>query len=195
MAATVKLDLACGRNPTDGYEGVDSRKLPGVKHVVDLTVYPWPWADDSVEAILCSHYVEHVADLVAFMNECGRILQPGGRLTIAHPYQHSDRAWQDPTHVRALNMVSWAYYDADSDIRKAMGDEYGSITCDFEIVNLDAILNPRVAMAYPDGVPTEILAHSVNVIDDLVVTMVKRAKVNWTHELEYGMALLDHEAL
>jgi len=55
----VKLDLGCGQNPREGYEGVD---LYGdkAKHKVDLFKFPWKFADNSVDEIHASHFLEHV---------------------------------------------------------------------------------------------------------------------------------------
>lgn len=168
----MKLDLACGTDCAEGFAGVDFRPLPGVEFVVDLTEYPWPWPDRFASALRCSHYVEHVVDLVAFMNEAHRILAPGGTMEIVHPYQHSDRAWQDPTHVRALNLRSWDYYNA-SELR-ALGHEYDAITADFEVLERDAIISPDLAEQYPDGVPDWMIVHCVNVISDVRVLLRKR---------------------
>lgn len=55
----VKLDLACGQSPREGFEGVDFL-APDVKHRVDLFKFPWPWADNSVDELHSSHFVEHL---------------------------------------------------------------------------------------------------------------------------------------
>ena len=44
----------CRPNLATG-EGVDSIAFKGVKHVVDLTITPWPWADSSVDEAHASH--------------------------------------------------------------------------------------------------------------------------------------------
>ena len=168
----MRLDLACGTDCAEGFDGVDWRPLPGVVHVWDLRDYPWPWPDESVEALRASHYVEHVVDLVAFMNEAHRVLVPGGSFEIIHPYQHSDRAWQDPTHVRALNMRSWDYYNA-AELRE-LGHDYDAITADFEVTEREAIISPDLAGQYPDGVPDFMIFHCVNVINDVRVVLKKR---------------------
>jgi predicted SAM-dependent methyltransferase len=54
----VKLDLGCGPNPKEGYIGVDIIKYPNVHKVLDLTK-PWPWKNNSVDEIHCSHFIEH----------------------------------------------------------------------------------------------------------------------------------------
>jgi predicted SAM-dependent methyltransferase len=57
----IRLDLACGQSPREGFEGVDFF-APNAKHKVDLLKFPWPWADNSVDEINCSHFVEHIPD-------------------------------------------------------------------------------------------------------------------------------------
>jgi hypothetical protein len=55
----LRLDLGCGQNPKDGFEGVD---LYGdkAKHKVNLFQFPFPFADSSVTEINCSHFMEHI---------------------------------------------------------------------------------------------------------------------------------------
>ena len=38
------------------------------------------------------------------------LLKDGGRFEIEVPYERALTAWQDPTHVRAMNEKSWLYY-------------------------------------------------------------------------------------
>ena len=56
---TVKLDLGCGQNPKEGFEGVDIRGGKA-KHVCDLFKFPWPFADESIDEIHASHFCEHI---------------------------------------------------------------------------------------------------------------------------------------
>lgn len=55
----VRLDLACGQTPKEGFEGVDYY-APNAKHKVNLFKFPFPWADNSVDEIHTSHFVEHI---------------------------------------------------------------------------------------------------------------------------------------
>lgn len=55
----LKLDLGCGQNVREGFEGVD---LYGekAKHKVDLFKFPWPFKDESVDELHASHFLEHI---------------------------------------------------------------------------------------------------------------------------------------
>jgi len=106
----LKLNLGCGKDIRQGWENVD---LTGPV-VVDLTAYPWPWDDGSVEEISALHLVEHLPSLVAFMDECHRIMAPGGTLYLETPHPLCEWFWQDPTHVRGYTVNTFAYYFTDA---------------------------------------------------------------------------------
>ena len=111
-----KLDLGCGPNTREGFEGVDCTPFVGVKHVVDLKITPWPWADNSVAEAHSSHFVEHLTSLerVAFWNELYRVLVPGGTCQIIVPHWNSCRAYGDPTHQwPACSEFLWYYLSAE----------------------------------------------------------------------------------
>ena len=44
------------------------------------------------------------------MTRCLALLQEGGVLEVEVPYEKALTAWQDPTHIRAMNENSWLYY-------------------------------------------------------------------------------------
>jgi len=168
----MKLDLGCGQHgPIEGFEGVD--KIGPADWVVDLDWGSWPWKDSSVDEIRCSHLVEHVRDLCGFMREMHRIMKPGGRAEIQHPYQFHVRAWQDPTHVRALNEISWFYFDKDwrNPGPYSTSSEFGDT--DFVIVELDAIPDPAF-QDLSDNHPEEFekaARQLINVIADIRVVL------------------------
>lgn len=53
----------------------------------DITKLPLPYPDNSVNMIFAEHLLEHnsVAQAVAFLDDCRRILKPGGRIRICCP--------------------------------------------------------------------------------------------------------------
>lgn len=108
----MKLDLGCGKNKKEGFTGVDSISFPGVDVVHDLTIYPWPFEDASVEEVHCSHFVEHLGarERIKFVNELSRILKLGAKATLVAPHWDSCRAYGDMTHQWPPVSEFWFYY-------------------------------------------------------------------------------------
>ncbi len=106
----MRLDIGCGLLKRPGYIGMDISPDCGAEIVHDWDDYPWPFDDNSVEAINASQILEHTKDLIKFMDECYRILKPGGKMDAICPYHTSTGAWQDPTHVRAISEKTFNYF-------------------------------------------------------------------------------------
>lgn len=165
----MKLDLACGQNKHADFTGVDIAPGEQVDIVWDLEVYPWqPFADNSVEEIVCNHYIEHVGDLMKFMNEIHRICKDGAKITFTAPYYTSIRAWQDPTHKRAISEATFYYFTKEwRSINKL--DHY-PITCDFALKQMLVFFEPpwdkksEEARAFAQK-------HYWNVVSDILVEL------------------------
>lgn len=168
----VKLDFACGSRVQEGFEGVDVAPIEGVKHVVDLFKYPLPWGDNSVDEIYCSHFVEHVPDLIGFMNECYRILKPKGTMQIIAPYYSSMRAWQDPTHVRAISEASFLYYNKAWRQQNLL--EHYPITADFDFSYGYNVNNPWGQKN--EETRAFAIAYYINAVSDIIVTLTKAVR-------------------
>ena len=131
--APLKLDLGCGGRKQAGFHGVDVRAFPGVDTIWDLTVLPWPWADNSVEELHVSHFVEHLtqSQRINFVNEVYRILTPAGKATIIVPHWASCRAYGDLTHQWPPVSELWFYYLRKS-WRADNAPHNDLYTCDFD---------------------------------------------------------------
>jgi len=107
------LHLGCGGKPTieQPAVNVDIRPLRGVDVVYDLNDLPWPWKDGEFDKIDATDIVEHLADVVATVEEMWRVLEPGGMLWIRGPHQFGRNWLSDPTHLRAFNEFSFDYLD------------------------------------------------------------------------------------
>jgi len=70
-----RLNLACGNNKIEGYYGIDLVKTESADIQMDLELFPWDIESESVEEIICSHYVEHTPmetyakRLIKYLNE------------------------------------------------------------------------------------------------------------------------------
>ena len=76
-----KLNLGSGEMSLDGWLNVD------IADGIDLSIFPWPFEDESASEVLVSHILEHFtkADARLFLDECWRVLAPGGFLWLAVP--------------------------------------------------------------------------------------------------------------
>lgn len=188
----VKLDLGSGQSPREGFEGVDVAQAEGVTHVVDLWKFPWPWADNSVDELHCSHFIEHIPmeyvgerhrskdldpvartphagkDLFfAFFDECFRILKHDGSMTVITPAARSNRAFQDPTHRRFIVAETFCYLSADW--RKGNKLDHYRAVCNF-IGNVTHTMLMEEAAKNPEAQNTR-FNHYWNTVLDWHCTM------------------------
>lgn len=80
----MKLHLGCGSKHLEGYVNVDVVGTPDKK--CDLSVFPWPFEDNSAEEIFSEHFLEHVHDYERTIQEMHRILKPNGKLLFRVPH-------------------------------------------------------------------------------------------------------------
>jgi SAM-dependent methyltransferase len=165
-----RLDVACGQNKTPEFFGVDIAAEEGVDLVHDLENFPWPIPDNSVDEIVCNHYIEHTKDLIKFMNEIYRIMKPGAKALFRAPYYNSMRAWQDPTHTRAISEATFLYYNKDWRTQNKL-DHY-PINCDFDY-NFGYDFTPDWAMRAEEARAFAV-RHYTNVVSDIQVILVKK---------------------
>jgi len=104
------LDVGCGAAKTPGAVGIDFNPSTAADIVHDLDVYPWPLPDNAFDVIVCRHIVEHVTDLIRFMEEVHRIGRPGAQVEIVTPHFSSRFSYTDPTHLRHLSLFSLDYF-------------------------------------------------------------------------------------
>ncbi|MHA7820262.1 MAG: class I SAM-dependent methyltransferase [Erythrobacter sp.] len=132
-----RVNLGAGRDSVEGYFSVDLAGEPDLLWDLRESV---PFASDSVEELLCEHFLEHIdRDYSAphFLKECFRALSPGGRLTIGVPdgqavieaYQGTDssidefrasynkRNLSEPKLDEPFNVLGMVFYDSYADSR------------------------------------------------------------------------------
>lgn len=187
----LKLSLACGGHTPEGFKGVDIVKTDTTDYVQDLLTFPWKqFADNSVDEIECSNFVEHIPHgdsrhdpFFQFFDEIHRILKPAefdpnnpniplkGVARIVCPYYSSIRAWQDPTHQRAISEASFLYLNKQWRIDNKL-DHY-PVSCDFDF-SYAYIMSPEWQNRSQEA-QTFAIQHYMNVVTDIQVQLIKRA--------------------
>lgn len=103
------LNIGCGylnRNKDEVGIDVDMACKPNVC----ADAQNLPFKDGSFAAINAVHVLEHIPNIVKTMNECYRVLQDGGEMTIRVPGFPNVEAVQDPTHIRFFVPETFGYF-------------------------------------------------------------------------------------
>jgi hypothetical protein len=150
----LRLNLGCGGEVISGWLNHDRTMRPGVDLAWDLRERPWPLDDDSCERILARDVLEHLADVVGFMDECWRLLKPGGTLVVQAVLAQTQNQWIDPTHVRGFVPASFEYFDPTYDYGLRYGRWYTErgwqlILSEIGGTNVVAVLRPRKGPTEP----------------------------------------------
>lgn len=101
------LDVGCGTNKYEGAVGLDHNPRTKADVIHDLGEIPYPFEDDEFDLIVSRHVVEHLPDVVGFIEELYRITKHGGRIKLVTPH-YSNGDWAaDPTHRNHLSSYSF----------------------------------------------------------------------------------------
>lgn len=127
----MKISLGAGQEieTEEGWVNVDLVPLEGIDVVHNLMEFPYPFENESAEYIKAKDLLEHLANytsdnrpsVIAFVEECHRILKPGGTLWIQTPGWDADFLWIDPTHVRGFDVRSMDFFDPETDFGRGTG--------------------------------------------------------------------------
>jgi ubiquinone/menaquinone biosynthesis C-methylase UbiE len=177
VVTDIKLDLGCGKHKTEGFIGVDAIKYDGVDRVFDLTKTPWPWKDSSIAEVASNYFLGFLdgPQRMTFMNECGRILKPGGKLSIKVPHWSCMRSISDPLYQwPPISETSFLVFNKEW--RAKNDQDHYPVTCDFDYgygYTLSGESGPR-----NDEWKQFAIQHYNNTVLDLLVTMTKRPTEN-----------------
>jgi predicted SAM-dependent methyltransferase len=100
VGAGAVLNLGAGRRIVAGAINTDLvQHSPDISIIHDLNIVPWPWRDGEFDEVQAISVLEHLKlTLIESLDECWRILKPGGRLVVKYPLAGGPTAYADPTH-------------------------------------------------------------------------------------------------
>lgn len=110
----MKVNLGAGGDIRPGFVNHDLVSLPGIDVTWNLNIYPWPWANESVDELVVKDVLEHLHDFMAAMEEIYRILKPGGVAKVKVPYWNGWPCHADPTHRRGFHELTFRFFDPTS---------------------------------------------------------------------------------
>lgn len=110
------LNLGCGKEHIKGYINIDFDSRYNPDKVIDLNNFPYPFENNSIDKIYCSHTLEHLDDFFKVLDEFYRILKNNGEIKIIVPHFSSMYAYCDLTHKRffgyyTFNQLKREYYN------------------------------------------------------------------------------------
>lgn len=119
MSLPKQMNIGCGTNIRDHWCNVDLKQMPGMKLNRDFWFdlagprYKWPSPilGSRFDHFEASHVIEHIPNLLQFVENIHFLATPGATLLVRAPHGGSDTAWQDPTHVRAVFEGSFQYWN------------------------------------------------------------------------------------
>jgi len=144
----MKLNLGSFTERFGGYLNVDidPKVNPDICCDIEKGI---PLDDNTVSEIKANMILEHITDIIFVMNECWRILKPGGIFNIIVPHESSAMALADPTHKRVFNEESFGFFCSDwhggidgKSNHYRIHKTYG-ITCNFKMLNQTFDTNRR----------------------------------------------------
>jgi hypothetical protein len=172
-------DKCQSRAPRRRWDGVvvKKKKIKQIEllDVADLDLTKrWPYADNSVKEIKCVHKLEFIPgkQRVAFMEEAWRVLEVGGTMTVVVCYYSSTRAIQDPM-LQWPPMCEQSFLYFNKGWREA--NQLPPIKCDFEFPSTYGYSGGTEISTKNQETQTYWVAHYLNSVADLHMTLTKRA--------------------
>jgi len=135
----MKLNIGCGFKKLDGFINIDKSKSVNPDLLLDVEKDGLEGIkDNSVDYILCSHFLEHMTDIIFVMGEIYRVCKNNAIITIIVPYFLSTSAIQDPTHKRFFTPESFKYFSKSDD----GGNFDYEFKFDFQTISIEYVYLP-----------------------------------------------------
>jgi SAM-dependent methyltransferase len=142
------LDVGCGTNKYEGAIGLDNNPRTGADVIHDLGEVPYPFADDEFDLVVSRHAIEHVPDVMKFIEELYRITRHGGRIRLVTPHYTNPDWATDPTHRNHFNSYSFnsfmperQVFDFYTDVRLRPVKTYVSLANLWRALGIEFLVN------------------------------------------------------
>jgi len=136
-----RLNLGCGRDYREGWDNWDASPEVRAEARVDIGHDRFPAEDNTYDEIYCAGVFEQIngnQELVMAMNECHRVLKPGGKMTVRVPHAGYKIAKRDPFTRRFFTPGTFEYFQKGAKRYELFGSVYG-----FKPWNIESITTRR----------------------------------------------------
>src|SRR5947207_2433778 len=103
------LEMGAGQQEPFGIR-VDNLRAVRPTLLADLNRAPYPFKDNSFDAVYAFSIVEHLDNFFTVFGELWRILKPGGFVVLLTPHFSDHASFIDPSHRLHLSMRSFDYF-------------------------------------------------------------------------------------
>lgn len=134
----MKLNVGCGRDYREGWINIDISREVKADAIADIRTWELPRdnkgnydsriKDEEVDEIYISGVLEQIGEndhLIHAMNECHRVLKPGGKMVVVVPNAQYAIAHRDPMDVRKFTKATFFYFGERETEYKLYGSVYG----------------------------------------------------------------------
>jgi len=103
------LNIGCGfaQYPAKNVINLDAFDNCKPNITWDLSKTPLPFKDNEFDFIIANHILEHVPNWWNVVEECARILKPGGKFEVWVPGPGTDSVLGYRDHINTINECSW----------------------------------------------------------------------------------------
>lgn len=139
----MKINIGAGDQRQDGYVTVDYDQHSNPDYVVDLEKDPLPFDDNTVEAVIAHHVLEHLGEgYFHCLQELYRVCKHGAIIDIRVPHPRHDTFLADPTHRRPITVMGLQLFSKKANkvfreqkfASSRLGDFFN---VDFEVLNFE----------------------------------------------------------
>jgi len=125
------LQLGTGARPLEG--GVNHDRFAHglwIDVAWDLDLMPWAALravvpEGGFDGVVAYDLIEHIVDVLGFVNECFDLLRPGGMLILRGAAHDNPASHTDPTHLHHFTEDSFDFFDRRTNIGAYYGRFYG----------------------------------------------------------------------
>lgn len=156
----VVVDIGCGTHKQPGTIGIDRRAVRGVDLICDFE-HGLPFRESSITGAYSIHSIEHMRDLIPFMEELYRVCAPGAKICVKTPYYASRKAFIDPTHVRFMTEESFEYFKSPN---------YYGLRTNFRTVSIEYVMRKPFKF-FPAYFQKRCRRYLLNVCEEMIVIL------------------------